>query len=196
MIVADDSQFMRIAYRRILETQDHLEVVGMAEDGNEALRLAESLEPDVAILDVRMPGLNGIEVAGRIVSRRPDTGIVIVSAYADTQYAVHLLKTGPKGKAYLLKSSIDEVGDFIDTIEAVFAGKTVLDPEIIKRIATVYVSQDTSLLSKLSETEQRVLALMAQGRTTPAIGEILEIDEQEAEGHTSAIYSALISDLF
>ena len=77
VFVADDSQFMRVAYQRILQTQDHLEVVGMAGDGEEAIRQAEALKPDVAILDVRMPGLNGIEVAQRLTASRPGTGVVI-----------------------------------------------------------------------------------------------------------------------
>ena len=94
VIVADDSEFMRVAYKRILETQEHLEIVGMAADGEEAVRQAESTKPQVAILDVRMPKLNGIEAAGQILAKQPQTGIVIISAYDDPEYGrlVHMEK--------------------------------------------------------------------------------------------------------
>jgi DNA-binding NarL/FixJ family response regulator len=134
VIVADDSEFMRIAYRRIFDTQPQVEVVGMAENGAEAVKLAADLEPDVAVLDIRMPELNGIEAAKRIVSERPGTGIVIISAYDDEEYIRELVKDGAEGKAYLLKTSVDEIDELISTVQAVAAGKTVLDPHIVRRL--------------------------------------------------------------
>ena len=128
VLVADDSQFMRVAYKRILETQEQLEVVGMAADGEEAVSLAKELKPNVAILDVRMPKMNGIETAQQITELDPATGIVIISHYDDTEYIVELLKDGPEGKAYLMKTSVDDIGQLIRAVEAVAAGQTVLDP--------------------------------------------------------------------
>ncbi len=89
---------MRVAYKRILETQDHLEVVGMAGDGEEAVSLAAQLKPDVVVLDVRMPRMNGIEASQRITADQPGTGIVIISLYDDTEYILEFLKDGAEGK--------------------------------------------------------------------------------------------------
>ena len=131
VLVADDSQFMRVAHKRILETQEQLEVVGMADDGEEAASLAKELKPNVAILDVRMPKMNGIETAQQITELDPATGIVIISHYDDTEYIVELLKDGPEGKAYLMKTSVDDIGQLIRAVEAVAEGQTVLDPLIV-----------------------------------------------------------------
>ncbi len=144
VIVADDSQFMRVAYRRIFETQEHLEVVAEASDGEQALARALEFKPDVAVLDVRMPKLNGIEVAHRIGMELPGTGIVIISAYDDTEYILQLLKDGPEGRAYLLKTTIDDIDEVIRAVDAVSQGQTVLDPTIVQRLARVYSSQPGS----------------------------------------------------
>ena len=191
VIVADDSQFMRVAYRRILETQEHLEVVGMAGDGIEALRLAETLAPDVAILDVRMPGMTGIEVAQRITARNPGTGIVIISAYDDTQYVVELLRRGARGKAYLLKTSIDEIDELIRAVEAVAAGHTVLDPAIVRRLILLHSTREGSPLLRLAELELEVLALMTEGHTDAFIAESLAVSEETVSAHMRSIYSKL-----
>ena len=137
VLVADDSQFMRVAYKRILETQEQLEVVGMASNGEEAVKLAQELKPAVAILDVRMPRINGIEAAQKITAELPDTGIVIISHYDDTEYIVELLKDGPEGKAYLMKTSVDDIDQLIRAVEAVADGQTVLDPLIVQRLAKI-----------------------------------------------------------
>jgi DNA-binding NarL/FixJ family response regulator len=134
IIDVDDSEFMRIAYRRIFDTQPQVEVVGMAENGAEAVELAADLEPDFAVLDIRMPELNGIDAAKRIVAERPGTGIVIISAYDDEEYIRELVKDGAEGKAYLPKTSVDEIDELISTVQAVAAGKTVLDPHIVRRL--------------------------------------------------------------
>ena len=134
IIDVDDSEFMRIAYRRIFDTQPQVEVVGMAENGAEAVELAADLEPDFAVLDIRMPELNGIDAAKRIVAERAGTGIVIISAYDDEEYIRELVKDGAEGKAYLPKTSVDEIDELISTVQAVAAGKTVLDPHIVRRL--------------------------------------------------------------
>ena len=158
VVVADNSQFMRVAYKRILETEDHIQVVGMASEGEEAIRQVESLEPDVVVLDVRMPNVNGIEVAQRVRAMRPDTGIVIISHFDDTEYIVELLKDGPEGKAYLLKTSVDDIAELIRAVGAVSQGQTVLDPSIVQRLAKAHSSQAGSPLAELTEREREVLS--------------------------------------
>ena len=133
--IADDSEFMRLALKRIIETTERLELAGMASDGVEAVDQVRELKPDVAILDIKMPGINGIEAAHQIVADSPGTGILILSAYEETQYFTELLKTGATGKGYLLKTSLADVDALIRVIEAVAQGDTVLDPAIAQRMA-------------------------------------------------------------
>lgn len=189
--VADDSEFMRVAYKRILETQDHIEVVGMAADGELAVQQAIDLVPNVSILDVRMPKMNGIEAAQRIKAALPGTGVVIISNYDDTEYIVELLKDGPEGKAYLLKTSVDDIDELIRAVEAVAAGRTVLDPLIVQRLANLHSMQSGSPLSQLTEREREVLSLMAAGYTNAAIAEKLVVEERTVENHTNSIYAKL-----
>ena len=128
VLVADDSKFMQATYKKLLESQDHLEIVATASDGREAVSKAEATKPDVAILDIKMPYIGGIEAAGMILSSLPDTGIVIVSSYDDTEYFAELLKYGPTGKAYILKTSIDDIDTLISAVDGVAKGETILDP--------------------------------------------------------------------
>ena len=190
VIVADDSEFMRVAYKRILETQEHLEIVGMAADGEEAVRQAEQTKPDVAILDVRMPNLSGIEAANQILAKLPKTGIVIISAYDDPEYVLELLKDGASGKAYLLKTSIDDIDELIRAVEIVAIGGTVLDPAIVQRLVHAYVLQPGSPLVRLTDEQQEVLSLMTDGYNSATIGEILGFEEDTVAAHTSSIYAS------
>ena len=189
VIVADDSEFMRVAYKRILETQEHLEIVGMAADGEEAVSQAEATKPQVAILDVRMPKLNGIEAASQILAKQPQTGIVIISAYDDPEYVLELLKHGIQGKAYLLKTSIDDIEELINAVQTVATGGTVLDPAIVQRLVDSYLLQPGSPLAQLSESEQEVLSLMTDGYSEFTIGEMLGLDQATTEEHISSIYA-------
>ena len=163
VLVADDSRFMTLACKRILDSQEHLEVVGMAGDGEEAIRQAESLKPDVVVLDVRMPGVNGIEAARRITSSRPGTGIVLISNYDETEYIVEFLRDGPEGKAYLLKTSVDDVEELIRAVQAVAKGDTYLDPTIVQRLIRANVSSPDLLSYTLRKEGDSVLSLMRDG---------------------------------
>ena len=191
VIVADDAQFMRVAYKRILEPQEHIEVVGMAADGEEVLKQAELLDPDVAILDIRMPKMNGIEVAQRLKQSRPDIGVVIISHYDDTEYILELLKDGPEGKAYLLKTSVDNIDELVRAVEAVAKGQTVLDPVIVQRLAKIQSLQADSPLAQLTEREMDVLGVMAEGYNNANISKKLFVEERTVENHTNSIYAKL-----
>jgi len=194
VLVADDSEFMRVAYKRILETQEHLEIVGMACDGEEAIMKAQATKPQVAILDIRMPKVNGIQAAHEILSTLPSTGIVIISAYDDPEYVLELLKNGVRGKAYLLKTSIDDIEELIKAVEAVAQGGTVLDPAIVQRLVNAYILQPGSPLVQLTEDQQEVLSLMTDGYNDASIGEILGLDDEELEAQTHAIYASFNLD--
>ena len=191
ILVADDSQFMRTAYKRILETQDNFEVVAMASDGQEALEKALELAPDVAILDVRMPRMDGIDAAHRIVAQYPQTAIVMISAYDDLTFVTELLKNGPERKAYLLKNSLDDIGELIRVVEAVIQGQTVLDSGIVQKLARLYVRHSKSALASLTEVERNVLELMAEGYNNSSIAQSLRLETQSVEDHTTSIYGKL-----
>lgn len=177
ILVADDSQFIRIAYKRILETQDNFEVVGMAADGEEALRKAIELAPDVVILDTRMPKMDGIEAAHRIVDRHPGTAVVIISACDDLAFVTELMEDGPERKAYLLKSSLDDIGSLIQVVEAVARGQTFLDHGILQKLARLYVRQPRSRPARLEEMVQNILEIMAEGYDDWSIAPTLHLDK-------------------
>ncbi|MCH7843728.1 MAG: response regulator transcription factor, partial [Chloroflexi bacterium] len=178
ILVADDSQFMRTAYKRILETQENFEVVGMAVDGEDALQQAIDLVPDVAILDVRMPKLDGLETAHRIRLQHPGTAIVMISAYDDLAFVAELLKNGPEGKAYLLKSSLDDIGELIRVIDAVTKRQTVLDPSIVLKLTSLYIRQDVPQSERLTHAQRSVLELIAEGRDDSYIARNLGLEEE------------------
>ena len=181
IIFADDSQYIREAYRRILETQSHFEIVGVAEDGEEAVRLAKELNPDVAILDIRMPKLTGIEAAGQIISTNPEMGIIIISAYDDLNYVKELLKDGPRGRAYILKTSLDDIGELIRVVEAVSQGGTVLDPELIQKLVRLLVEKEVSGISDLNPSEREVYELLVGGFEDSEIARSLRISQEEVK---------------
>ncbi len=191
ILVADDSQFMRIAYKKILETQINYEVVGMAADGAEACQLALDLSPDVAILDVRMPRLSGLEAAHHIKSHRPKTAIVMISGFDDLSFVAELIKDGPEGKAYLLKTSLDDVGELIRVVKAVTRGQTVLDHVLVQKLVRRLASQPKTSLTRLTEIERNILGLMAEGYDDSSIALNLHLDELAVEDYVSSIYYEL-----
>lgn len=187
IFVADDSQFMRIAYGRILETQDNFEVVAMAADGEEALRKSIELAPDVAILDIRMPKMTGLEVAGRLISRHPNTAIIIISGHDDVALVAQLFGSRPERKAYLLKSSLDDIGELIRVVETVQRGQSVLDPAIVQRLAR----QPGPLSSRLTPSERTVLELLAEGYNETSMAESLNMKVEEIGRQARSIYVKL-----
>lgn len=186
IIFADDSQYIREAYRRILETQSHFEIVGVAEDGEEAVRLAKELNPDVAILDIRMPKLTGIEAAGQIISTNPEMGIIIISAYDDLNYVKELLKDGPRGRAYILKTSLDDIGELIRVVEAVSQGGTVLDPELVQKLVRLLVEKEVSGISDLNPSEREVYELLVGGFEDSEIARSLRISQEEVKAMSAS----------
>ena len=156
IILADDSQYIRTAYRRVLETQSHFDVVGVAEDGEEAVQKVQELQPDVAILDVRMPKMTGIEAAHQISIDQPSVGIIVISAYDDLEFVRELFKDNPKSKAYLLKTSLDDIGELIRVVEAVSNGATVIDSTLVQQLVRMHLNRTDSAVHNLSELEREV----------------------------------------
>ena len=191
VVVADDSEFMRESYRAILETEERLEVLGMAADGEEAVFLTDILKPQVVILDIRMPKMDGIKAAHQIVANHPNMGIVIISSYDDTSYISELLKTRPAGKAYLLKASLDDVHELVRTVEAVAAGWTVLDPVVVEKLIAAQAVKPKSSLAPLSDQEKEVLAMLVQGHSSTSISTAIGEDVSSVDDQVSGIYDKL-----
>ena len=191
IILADDSQYIRTAYKRVLETQSHFEVVGVAEDGEEAVQKAKELQPDVAVLDVRMPKLNGIDAAHQIAAFNPEVGIVVISAYDDMEFVRELFKGNPRGKAYLLKTSLDDIGELIRVVEAVANGGTVLDSTLVQQLVRVHLSRDNSFLQQFTETEREIWEFVAGGYDNSEIAAILGQPESQVAEIARNVIDAL-----
>ena len=188
ILIADDSEFMRIAYKRILESESNFRVVAMASNGEEAVQKAAESAPDVAILDIRMPKVDGIKVAHEILKLRPGTAIVIISAYDDLSFVADLMKNGASQKAYLLKNSLSDISELIRIVEAVYQGHTVLDSGIVHKMARLYCKHSEVLNTALTEMEQDLLGLMAEGYDDAYICRSLHMDQEQVEDNSESIY--------
>lgn len=188
ILIADDSEFMRVAYKRILESQSSFQVVAMASNGEEAVQKADETAPDVAILDIRMPKVDGIKVAHEILKRRPGTAIVIISAYDDLSFVADLMQNGAAGKAYLLKNSLSDISELIRIVEAVDQGDTVLDSGIVQKMARLYCKHSDVFKNTLTDTEQDLLGFMAEGYDDAYICRALHMDQQQVENTAESIY--------
>jgi len=187
ILVADDNQFMRTAYKRILDTQDEFEVVGMAADGGEALEQALELKPDVAVLDVKMPKMDGIAVAHHITAQYPQTGIVLISAYDDLAFVSAIMKNGATRKAYILKNSLDDISELIRVVEAVSHGQSVLDGSIVKNLMEIYRRQIAIQNTALTETEESVLKLTLEGYDIAEIAHTLGLSLEPVESLAASV---------
>ncbi|MDA1129029.1 MAG: response regulator transcription factor [Chloroflexi bacterium] len=188
ILIADDSEFMRIAYKRILESQSNFRVVAMASNGEEAVQKAAESTPDVAILDIRMPKVDGIKVAHELLKRRPNTGIVIISAYDDLSFVADLMQGGSQRKAYLLKNSLSDISELIRIVEAVYQGHTVLDSGIVHKMARLYCKHSELLQTTMTDSEQDLLGLMAEGYDDAYICRALHMGQDQVEDNAESIY--------
>lgn len=192
ILVADDHTIIRSGLRMLLERQPGFEVVGEAADGRQAVELARGLQPDVAMLDVAMPNLNGIEAARQICAELPKTRIVILSVHSDEGYVLKALKAGARG--YLLKDSAES--DIINAVRVVSAGKAFFSPEISRMMVEDYVRQlqhrgmDDSY-ELLTTREREILQLLAEGKANKDIAAMLNLSVYTVETHRSHILQKL-----
>jgi NarL family two-component system response regulator LiaR len=193
ILIADDHAVVREGTRRILEQEPDMEVVGEAGDGEEAVNLATSLKPDVAIVDVSMPKMDGIEATRRIKAACPSINVLILSAYDDDQFIFSLLEAGAAG--YLLKSIRSR--ELLDAIRAVYSGESVLHPSIARKVLNRFVStSDGPTETKepwgvLSDREMEVLKLAAKGFSNQDIAEKLYLSIRTVQGHLGHIFNKL-----
>jgi DNA-binding NarL/FixJ family response regulator len=177
--------------RRILEQDANLQVVGVAEDGESALKMVKQLQPDIALLDIRMPKLDGIELVRRINECSPKTKTLILTAYDDDDCILALMEAGASG--YLLKTV--RASELIDAVRRVHSGDIVLHPAIAVKLARLWTRRrDWAALEspeQLSLRELQVLELMAKGLRNKAIADRLNIKIRTVEGHCNNIFSKL-----
>jgi len=192
ILLADDHIVMRTGLRALLERQTNLEVVGESENGRETVALAASLKPDVLVMDVGMPVLNGIEATQTIVTQNPTVAVVILSMHADESYVMRALKAGARG--YLLKDSA--AADLIGAIQAISQGKSFFSPKVSRILAEDYVrvlkqkgAVDTYDL--LTSREREILQLLAEGKTNKEVATALNISPYTVETHRSHILQKL-----
>lgn len=192
IVLADDHSLVRRGMRSLLEAEPDLRIVGEAADGREALKLCESLEPDIAILDVAMPQLNGLEVAAQAIKLVPELKVIMLSMYADESYIVRALLAG--AKAYLLKEATE--GDLVAAVRAVSEGKSFFSPAISRILAENYVRQlqqrgQQDSWELLTAREREVLQLLAEGKTNKEVATVLNIGVSTVETHRNKIMQKL-----
>jgi DNA-binding NarL/FixJ family response regulator len=192
ILLADDHTVVRKGLRLLLESHSGFQVIADAADGREAVALAERHHPDVAVLDIAMPILNGIEAARQIAAKLPKIAIVILSMHSDEGYVLRALKAG--ARAYLLKDSAEY--DLIHAVEAVSEGKAFFSPAISKMLVEDYMRQmrerqveDSYEL--LTTREREVLQLLAEGKSNKEVAGILSLSLYTVETHRSNIFQKL-----
>jgi DNA-binding NarL/FixJ family response regulator len=191
ILIAEDSVLLRDGLVRMLGDHGH-EVVAAVQDAAELMTLVRRERPDIAILDVRMPPTHtdeGIRAALELRSRWPELAVLVLSQYVEENYASELLSGDLGGVAYVLKDRVTNVGEFIDTIDRVAAGGTVIDPEVVAQLLAR--TRQREPLSDLSPREREVLELMAEGRSNGAIASVLVITQRAVEKHVKSIFQKL-----
>jgi DNA-binding NarL/FixJ family response regulator len=191
IVIAEDQTILRDAYLHTLEAEPKLVVLEAVSDGESAVAAAKRQQPDVVLLDIQMPKLNGIEAAKQIRAALPRVGIVIFSHYQQRQYAETFLRDGTAGKAYLLKTTLNEPAELIRAIEVVAEGGAILAPEIQDELLALASTRPGAHFNELTQRETEVLRLMAEGYTNSAIAQRLSVSERTVESHVNNIFSKL-----
>ena len=191
VLIADDHVVVRQGVRRFLEDGADIAVVGEAGDGPQALRLVEELQPDVALLDIQMPGLNGVEVSRQIKSRFPQVQVLVLTAYEDDAYVFAALQAGADG--YLLKTA--GVDELLSAVRRVHSGQSALSPgvtdKVVRQLQTGRPERAAGQVERLSQRELEILRLAATGLTNKAIGARLHLSDRTIQGHLARVYGKL-----
>ena len=192
ILLADDHTLMRQGLRALLERQEGFSVVAEAADGHEAVTQAAAQRPDIAIIDIAMSNLNGIEATRRITEKQPDTAVIILSMHADEGYVLRALSAGARG--YLLKDSPEQ--DLINAIRAVKQGKAFFSPEISRMLAEDYMRQmrqrgvDDSY-ELLTPREKEILQMLGEGKSNKEVAARLNLSPHTVETHRGNILEKL-----
>jgi DNA-binding NarL/FixJ family response regulator len=190
IVLADDHTLVRAGIRSLLEELPDVRIVAEAGDGHQALALIEAQQPDIAVIDIAMPGLNGLEVTSRVASAFPFVRVIILSMHATEEYVLRALRAGAAG--YVLKDAGPE--ELPLALAAVVRGETYLSPMVSQFLAE-YVrrvgEQDSSSLERLTPRQREVLQLIAEGHTTQKIAQTLGIGVKTVESHRAQLMDRL-----
>lgn len=190
ILIADDHKVVREGLRTLIEKQPGMEVIAEAENGRKALKLIKKLSPDIAIMDIAMPDLNGIEATRQIVAEAPSTKVIALSMHSDRQFVTRMMSAGASG--YLLKDCAFE--EVARAIRSVMARQIYLSPEIVSIVVKAFLRRSEpsdSMLSVMSPREREVLQLIAEGKTTKQIALRLHISAKTVDTHRRNIMDKL-----
>jgi DNA-binding NarL/FixJ family response regulator len=197
VLLADDHALVRAGIRALLQNLEGIEVIGEADDGREALRLIEELRPDVVLMDIAMPGLNGLEAAARASKEFPGARVIILSMYATEEYVLQAVRSGAAG--YLLKGA--RLPELELAVTSVARGESYLSPAASKHVVSGYVQRghegagraeaDTKPADRLTPRQREILQLIAEGATTKEIAQTLGISAKTVEMHRAQLMERL-----
>ena len=186
VLLADDHVIVRQGVRGLLE-REGFKMCGEAADGRDAIRLAEACHPDVAILDLAMPGLNGVDAAREIMRLQPQTKAIVLTMHKDEAYILQALSAGVSG--YILKTQA--AADLVQAIREVVRGSVYLSPGVSRAVVDAYRAKSSVPPDPLSPREREILQLVAEGRTTKQIAAILGVSVKTADSHRSRLMAKL-----
>jgi DNA-binding NarL/FixJ family response regulator len=191
VVLADDHAVVRKGIREFLEEEGDIVVVAEAADGKQAIAMVGEHQPDVAVLDIQMPGASGIEATRRIKAAQPGVRILVLTAYDDDPYIFALLQAGASG--YILKTAASS--ELVQAVRAVHRGESALDPAVTQKVVQQLTSGRPlgaqATVEALTDREVEVLSLAARGLTNKAIGQTLGISDRTVQGHLANIYGKL-----
>ena len=187
ILIADDNPEFREGLRGLLAGAPDTAVVGEAATGDQAIALAARLQPDVVLMDLKMPGLNGIEATRRIVGASPHIGVLVVTMFEDDDSVFAAMRAGARG--YLLKGALK--AETLRAIRAVASGEAIFSPAIARRLMSFFARPTAPALPELTDREREVLTLIAQGRSNQQIAEQLYLSLKTVRNHVSNIFGKL-----
>ncbi len=195
IIICDDQAIIRDGLELLLKLEKDMEVVGMAQDGAQAIELVEKLSPDLVLMDLKMPGVNGVEATRQVCARFPEVKVLVLTTFDDDEWVFDAIRAGAAG--YLLKDTPRE--KVMEAIRGTVSGKTYIDPgvagKITGRVANQQEQPQTLIVEKLTVREIEVLRLIAHGFSNADIAERMNLSEGTVRNHVSAIFSKLdVSD--
>jgi DNA-binding NarL/FixJ family response regulator len=189
ILIVDDHAILRDGLKNILSFEEDIKVIGEATSGEEALKLADKLSPDVIIMDINLPGMNGVETTALIKTENPDARILVLTMYTHDEYLLSALKAGADG--YLLKDAPSE--HVVDAIKAVYRGESMITPSMTKKLVNIHLQQTQVKKdeSNLTDREQEVLIGLVEGLSNKEIAEKLFISDKTVKIHVSKIFKKL-----
>jgi len=191
VLVADDHTILRQGIKALLDNQEGIEVIGEAKDGREALAIIEETLPDVILMDIAMPGLNGLEATRRIKKKFPRMKVLVLTMYTNEEYIFQILNAGANG--YLVKETAFQ--DLISAIKAVYKNEAFMSPSISKKVINSYIKKaqddEEQTCEILTTREREILQLIAEGHSSKKIAELLFISPKTVETHRTHIMDKL-----